>query len=519
MLLEIQLGKILADLSPANFCDSTGQKRPNAGHTTALNIIKSKEWEGDKTILRRVKEVILTCVLPDTKKLGSDPNLVRERLRTSVVEPLREMFAVMYECPDNRPEAFTPGNDDTMKIPPPDGHCNTIPELCGSEMPVSTQGPSQIAKPNMIHVEQEDSTCTLTMEKEQNIDVTTLEAESESSQLVAKKEKDIKDRKTKIWMDEFKSLHKKYRIGLMSSATRIKIAILDTGIDMQHPQLNIEHSKINHNARIKGFGSFSGGDATVDTHGHGTHIAGILLNLTNNTDLYIWKFTDSRTSKKLEEDQSRARIVEGLRHAREVWKVDMINLSFGYNKFGNPDHIQKEIERCLSANIAIFASASNDGGNGPRTYPGNYDGVICIHSADSDGKASPFSPTAAKPCEKEDNFMTVGECVESYWPLTANPPLAERYMSGTSFATPIAISIAVFMVGYIKKHMSKFDFNVPPLSPRGIRTILKYLSDEKDDYDWLSLQLFFMRYSLPKIEADLVQLLRGYEKKSEVGKA
>lgn len=193
----------------------------------------------------------------------------------------------------------------------------------------------------------------------------------------------------------------------------------------------------------------------------------------------------------------------------------MISLSFGFSKTGTPDKIQKEIEKCLNDGIIVFASASNDGGNRPRTYPGNYDRVLCIHSATGVGDASTFNPTPED--TKKDNFSTVGECVKSYWPLKDQdaPDAASKkykYMSGTSFATPVAVSIAAFMVGYIQKEMPDYAWNVEPLSPEGMRTIFRMMSSQRTEYDWISPEWFFNRYNEGKIKEDLAQELRAKRK-------
>lgn len=103
-------------------------------------------------------------------------------------------------------------------------------------------------------------------------------------------------------MTEFKKQRSNFRIG--RGRERIKVAILDTGIDINHPDVKKEYGRI---IECK---SFTGGDATVDASGHGTHIAGIVLDLTNNVDLYIWKFTENRIYGEREKVAVRERIIE-----------------------------------------------------------------------------------------------------------------------------------------------------------------------------------------------------------------
>lgn len=68
--------------------------------------------------------------------------------------------------------------------------------------------------------------------------------------------------------------------------SRIRVAILDTGIDMNHPEIFGDE-------RIVGHKSWTGTSAEQDTSGHGTHIASTILKLTSNVDLFMAKITDN----------------------------------------------------------------------------------------------------------------------------------------------------------------------------------------------------------------------------------
>lgn len=85
-----------------------------------------------------------------------------------------------------------------------------------------------------------------------------------------------------------------YKIG--RTPRRLKVAILDSGIDLSHPDFNSSDKE-----RIKETLSFIGGDPNTDQVGHGTHVAAIILRLTENVDLYIAKITDSKYVEEREE--------------------------------------------------------------------------------------------------------------------------------------------------------------------------------------------------------------------------
>lgn len=68
--------------------------------------------------------------------------------------------------------------------------------------------------------------------------------------------------------------------------SRLRVAILDTGIDMSHHETFGDE-------RIKELKSWTGTSADEDTSGHGTHIASTILSLTSNVDVFIAKITDN----------------------------------------------------------------------------------------------------------------------------------------------------------------------------------------------------------------------------------
>ena len=73
---------------------------------------------------------------------------------------------------------------------------------------------------------------------------------------------------------------------------RLKIAILDSGFDS-------EHSYFYEDLRIKDAQSWVQGPPNEDTSGHGTHIAGIILDLTRNADIYIGRITETKNLSDL----------------------------------------------------------------------------------------------------------------------------------------------------------------------------------------------------------------------------
>lgn len=184
----------------------------------------------------------------------------------------------------------------------------------------------------------------------------------------------------------------------------------------------------------------------------------------------------------------------------------MICLAFGFDGRRNPDDIGTEIRQCLHEDIMIFASASNDGGEGSRTYPAKYPQVISAYSTNCQGNKSAFNPSP----EKGRNFSFVGEHVRPIWPLkTPKGSTKMEYKSGTSYATAVAVSIAAFMIDYIRKNWPDQNWGVNPESSNGIQKIFAMMAKERDGYDWVSPTRYFKEKEHPAMRfGDLLSHLR-----------
>lgn len=102
--------------------------------------------------------------------------------------------------------------------------------------------------------------------------------------------------------------------------------------------------------------------------------------------------------------------------------------------------------------------------------------MLCIHSADGHGNKSAFNPTAVK---NKDNFCVVGEEIEGAWPGDDTV----RRMSGTSFATPVGVAIAAFMIAFVTDRKSEDeDWLINPKSNKGVQAMFHALAQDRDGY-------------------------------------
>lgn len=222
---------------------------------------------------------------------------------------------------------------------------------------------------------------------------------------------------------------------------RVKIAILDTGIDHGHTFFEDEERQ----PRIVARESFldlqnlenlkDSPRNTKDSHGHGTHIAGILLQVAPEADLYIGRVVRGDVTKV----DDALQIAKGIRWAISQ-KVDIITMSLGFN---HPQwQIREAITEAYGKNILVFASASNSGANpiDPIAFPARMPTVICISATDSLGNKLTTTPPFQS---MKENFSVIGAGINSAWLQET----MER-KSGTSFATPIAAGLAALVLEY-----------------------------------------------------------------------
>lgn len=86
-----------------------------------------------------------------------------------------------------------------------------------------------------------------------------------------------------------------------SDTKRVKIAILDTGVDITHPYLAEKAGSVIHS---NSWPTNTASDFS-DTKGHGTHVAGLILKLAPGAELYIAKVDDSSEAGSNQDIDSR----------------------------------------------------------------------------------------------------------------------------------------------------------------------------------------------------------------------
>lgn len=206
----------------------------------------------------------------------------------------------------------------------------------------------------------------------------------------------------------------------------VKAAVLDTGVDFNHPDLK---------------GNLKGGINLVnprispgDDNGHGTHVAGIIAAVDNDfgvlgtsprVGLYAVKVLDAHGEGYF------SNIIKGLDWCVRSG-IQVINLSFGADQPSQALH--EAVRRVASAGRIIVAAAGNDGTYQSVDYPAAYPETISVGSIDEYDRLSPFSSRGP-----EIKLVAPG----SYILSTGLKGFYKR-MSGTSMAAPhVAGAVAI----------------------------------------------------------------------------
>lgn len=227
----------------------------------------------------------------------------------------------------------------------------------------------------------------------------------------------------------------------------IKVAVVDTGIDPNHPDFA---------GRILAFTSFVGGSGE-DDHGHGTHVAGIIAGSGGASGgKYRGVAPEALllSAKVLKADGSgmMSDVMAGIEWAVEQG-ARVINLSLGSpGPCDGTDALSAMCDAAVKAGVVVCAAAGNDGPNpGTIGSPGCAREVITVGASDDNDQVAPFSsrgPTADGRIKPDILFPGVGIVSCRASGTSMGNPLDDFYTSasGTSMATPHASGIAALLL-------------------------------------------------------------------------
>jgi Subtilase family len=111
-------------------------------------------------------------------------------------------------------------------------------------------------------------------------------------------------------------------------------------------------------------------------------------------------------------------------------------------------NVQKALELAKAKNILVFAAMSNEGMHKSAAWPSN-DLNLCvgIHSCTVGGNSC--SDFTARLVDQNPNFMVVGEKIPIHRLTSKGGGFCLGY--GTSFATPVAVSMAALILTFVEQ--------------------------------------------------------------------
>ncbi|WP_351235857.1 S8 family serine peptidase [Streptomyces sp. NPDC002133] len=171
--------------------------------------------------------------------------------------------------------------------------------------------------------------------------------------------------------------------------TGIKVAVLDTGVDKTHPDLE---------SRVIAEQNFSESPGTGDKYGHGTHVASIVAGTgakSGGTFKGVAPGAQILNGKVLSDfgEGSESGIIAGMEWA-VAQGAEVVNLSLGGEDTSDIDLMEEAVNRLSAETDALFVvAAGNSGELGERTVnsPGSAAAALTVGAVDKNDQLADFS--------------------------------------------------------------------------------------------------------------------------------
>jgi len=226
----------------------------------------------------------------------------------------------------------------------------------------------------------------------------------------------------------------------------IKIAVIDTGVDYNHPDLKdnmwTNSAEANGIAGVDDDGNgyiddihgydFANNDGDpMDGNGHGTHCSGTIAASHNNIGIAGVMENASIVAVKFLTDEGSGSTADAIKAVDYATKVGVDIMSNSWGGGGASQALEDAIKRASDAGIVFTAAAGNSSTDNNTTphYPSNYDvaNVISVASHTYNDVLSSFSCYGSQ---------TVHVAAPGQNILSTTPGNAYDVYSGTSMATP-----------------------------------------------------------------------------------
>ena len=262
----------------------------------------------------------------------------------------------------------------------------------------------------------------------------------------------------RIWLD------RRYTVGLDESVpqigapeawaagfdgTGVDAAVLDTGIDLNHPDLA---------GKIAATRSFVPGESVTDGHGHGTHVASIVAGTgaaSNGRFTGVARGARLIVGKVLGDNGvgDESDVIDGMEWATVEEGAKVVNLSLGSDPTDGTDPASQAVDELTRTTGALFVIAA--GNTGPASFsvssPGAADAALTVGAVDKQDVLAGFSSRGPRvgdhAIKPEITAPGVGITAARAAGTFQGVPFDDFYttLSGTSMATPHVAGAAAIL--------------------------------------------------------------------------